>query len=218
MSWNKFGPDDLSTPATVENVSGFNICNYWASFFIACLLHWRLAPYGGSFETSLEGSQKKSLSKPANFVRHLDTVPVISYVGKSTLVLFDVERHTGILVFLWWFNSTVQSICFAVSPLQFCRWECHTILHDVGPKTTWSASGEVHEGPRQFHSVQVEFSVTLPLVFQNHYPFKEPSLSWLRDCRSALLVIRDHCKMSQSGHSVCFSKFGHNAQLPTLFL
>lgn len=152
------------------------------------------------------------------FVRHLDTVPAISYVGKSTLVLFDVERHTGILVFLWWFNSTVQSICFAVLPLQFCRWECHTILHDVGPKTTWLASGEVHEGPRQFHSVEVEFSVTLPLVFQNHYPFKEPSLGWLRDCRSALLVIRDHCKTSQSGHSVCFSKFGHNAQLPTLFL
>lgn len=27
--------------------------------------------------------------------------PTISYVGKTTLVLFDVERHVEILVFLW---------------------------------------------------------------------------------------------------------------------
>lgn len=68
MSWSRFGPDDLSTPATVENVSGFNICNYQASFFLACLLHWRLASYGGSFETSLEGSQKKISFKASQFL------------------------------------------------------------------------------------------------------------------------------------------------------
>lgn len=84
-------------------------------------------------------------------------------------------------MFIWWFNSRVQHICFAVSPLQFCRWGCHTILYDVGPKTTWSASGEIREGPRQFHSVEGEFSVTFPLIFQNHYPFKVPSLGWLRE-------------------------------------
>lgn len=153
------------------------------------------------------------------FVRHLDTVPAISYMGKNTLVLFDVERHTGVLVFLWWFNSRVQRICFAVSPLQFCRWECHTILHNVGRKTTWSASGEVHEDPKQFHSVEMEFSVTFPLVFQNHYPFKVPSLGWLKEIVALLFW---HSEITVKCHKVgtpsAFQNFGHNAQLPTLFM
>lgn len=81
-------------------------------------------------------ARKKFCQSQPIFLKTFDTVPDMSYVGKTTLVLFDVERHTGVLVFLWQFNSRVQHICFAVSPLQLCRWECHTILHDIGPKTT----------------------------------------------------------------------------------
>lgn len=153
------------------------------------------------------------------FVRHLDTVPAISYVRKTTLVLFDVERHTGVLVFFWWFNSRAHHICFAVSPLQFCRWECHTILHDIGPKTTWSASGEVHEGPMQISVCRGGISVTFPLLFQNHYPFKVPSLGWLREIVALLFW---QSEITVKCHKVdtlsAFQNFGHNAQLPTLFM
>lgn len=68
MSWSKFGLDDISTPATKENGSGFNSCIYQAAFFLASLLQWRLASYRGSFETRLDGSQKKLSLKSSQFL------------------------------------------------------------------------------------------------------------------------------------------------------
>lgn len=54
-----------------------------------------------ALRTVWKKARKNLFQSQPIFVRHLDTVPAISYMGKTTLVLFDVERHTGVLVFLW---------------------------------------------------------------------------------------------------------------------
>lgn len=64
--------------------------------------------------------------RQTNFVRHSDTVPAISYVVKNTSKIYT---SCGVSLVM---QLSRYSSFLAVSPLQLCRGERHTMLRETG--------------------------------------------------------------------------------------